>query len=406
MSANLNLHTLAMRILAKEIHEIKHEISNQDPYNVLILGHGTPLPDGDCICSANGLALLLVEFLPMASIEIKYWQETNDYIDGVRYFIDDIVEDKPYFESFGSKEIENYYKYVFVVDTDFGRTNFTGSMFDKNGQPEKVFVIDHHGLRDCSDDIKPTVSYDTTCVFGIDDYSKSPSTSELILILSIELRRFIDEKNLSNKSFENNVPTDTLVDIYKICMGGIQTDTGGFLYEGFQLSLESLSYCLEWIRSDDWKRFQVKQENLTRMRYFLKDPKESKVLSMLHGLVNTQANNIGTLVVKKEDMGDSAIKPITVLQDYNFDAMIAITLVKEESGFKYQESNVTEIKCELRSTNPTLNCRDIAKKIDASGGGHVQAAGVSIRIMDEKVDETVKNIIKVFQLEMKMMMGC
>ena len=408
MSKNLQNHILTLNTLAQELCNMKHQTANQDPFNILILGHATPLPDGDCICSANALALLLSEYFPMASVQIKFWENTNQYIDGVRYFIDDILEDKIYMESFGCKEHGGlngvYYKYVFVVDTDFGRTNFTGSMFEKVGRPERVFVIDHHGPRECEDDIHPTLSYDTTCVFDNGEDEKSPSTSELILILAVELKRFIDAKNASGKSYEDTICTDILVEIYKICMGSIQTDTGGFLYEGFQLSLESIAYALEWIPCDNWKRFQVKQENLTRMRYFQKDPKDSKVLSLLHGLVTAQANKVGVLIVNKDEMGDSAVKPITVLQDYDFDAMIAITLIKEKGGFKYQESNVTAIKCELRSTRPTLNCRDIAKKIDETGGGHVQAAGVTIQLLDDKVDEAVKHIVKTFQSEMKKMM--
>ena len=400
MSKNLRNHVLALGTLANELHMMKHQNENQDSFNILILGHATPLPDGDCICSANALALLLSEFFPMASVRIKFWENDNDYIDGVRYFVNDILEDKIYIEEFGCKDkgLDGvYFKYVFVVDTDFGRTNFTGSMFKEVGRPEKVFVIDHHGPRECADDIHPVLSYDTTCVFDNGNDEKSPSTSELIMILAVELRRLIDAKNASGKSYENTIPTDILVEIYKICMGGIQTDTGGFLYEGFQLSLESISYCLEWIPCEDWKRFQVKQENLTRMRYFQKDPNDSKVLSMLHGLVRAHDNRIGTLVVSKVNMGESAVKPITVLQDYDFDAMIAITLTKAEN-------NNTLIKCELRSTRPSLNCRDIAKSIDETGGGHIQAAGVTIKIMDEKVDEVVENIIKKFQLEMERMM--
>lgn len=406
MSKNLNFRVAVLRLLAYKIRDIKREIKNQDSFNILILGHSNPLPDGDCICSANGLALLLSEYMPMASVDIKYWQDTNDYINKVKGYVDNIVEDKPYAETFGSKELDKYYKYVFIVDTDFERTFFTGSMFDKFGQPEKVFIIDHHGTKDCKDDIRPTDSYDITCILGDNEENTSPSTSELIAILAVELKSIIDDKNASGETFEEPIPMNTMYKIYKICMGGIQTDTGGFLYEGFQLSLEAIAHCLKYFPSEDWKDFQVKQEKLTSIRYFVKDPKDSKVLSLLHGLVTAQANNIGVLVVNKEDMGDSALKPITVLQDYDFKAMIAITLEKEKSGFKYQESNVTKIKCELRSTEPTLNCRDIAKSIDASGGGHIQAAGVTIQIMNEKADEVVKSIIKKFQLEMKMMMGC
>lgn len=394
MSKNLNLRISRMNALAHELYDIKHK--EQETFNVLIIGHATPLPDGDCICSANALANLLSDLMPMAAIDVKFWENANNYIDGVRYFINDIIEDKPYLETFGVKEEglgNTYYKYVFVVDTDFGRTNFTGSMFDKIGQPEKVFVIDHHGLRECADDIRPTEAYDRFCVFGIGEHDKSPSTSELILILSIELRRLIDAKNASGKSYENTITTETLLENYKVCMGGIQTDTGGFLYEGFQLSLEAISYCLEWIPYDNWEDFQVKQENLSRMRYFLKNPKDNHVYSTLHSFVKNYGNRIGYLIIDKTELGNSAVKPITVLQDYDFDAMIAITIDKK--------SDTSSIKCELRSTRPSLNCRDIAKSIDVSGGGHIQAAGVTIEILNDKVAEVVDNIVKKFGLEME-----
>lgn len=398
VSKNLNLRISKLHSLAYDIYELKKENLNLfNKFNVLILGHGNPPPDGDCICSANALANLLKDFMPMAEIYIKYWEETNAYIDRVRDYIDDIKKDKPYLESFNIKESgigDIHFKYVFVVDTDFGRTNFTGSMFDKIGQPEKVFIIDHHGLRECEDDIRPTIFYNTSCVFGNNDFDKSPSTSELILILSIELKRIIDMSNMDSVSYDIPINIKTLIENYKICMGGIQTDTGGFFFEGFQQSLEALSYCLEWIPSNDWKEFQVKQQKLTNLRVFLKDKKTTKIISLLHDSIKDHGNDIGSLVVEKEKLEGNDIRLTPILQEYDFKATIAIILTKLENG------NIS-IRCELRSTDPKLNCREIAKAIDASGGGHIQAAGVCIEVLDELSKETVDNIIEKFRLEME-----
>ena len=291
----------------------------------------------------------------------------------------------------------------FVLDTDYQRTGFK-DFFDNiqniisdikkevefEGQVNLFFgIIDHHPVKDdtrifpkgfssIEDNTLNLIFADTLTSENI----AASSTSEIIMnILSTEYfnfknlnlcKKYYDDEAISEKYSKMIVST-----IGKILMGGIRTDTGNFLFNGHESAFESIAEFIHSYNLNEVEFLKVDQNLIISLVEPKKDPSFHSVYAYLNKCVKS-VNDTGIIFMAVDDnefedikgktISEMGIKPIHTLQEYDYKAAITATVNKVDRTVKF----------EIRSSDAIYNCREFAQSVHPSGGGHLQAAGVTL----------------------------
>lgn len=277
-------------------------LNNLEEPKIAIVGHQNPKPDSDCINSSIALGLLLKAVDKNNNIEILFREELNTYSKNVLNYSESVIHKDEYdimdLVKFGVPE---YYisdaKLIFVLDTDFERTGFKNSNFPK---AKSVIVIDHHRYRRDWEGDFPRDIY-KEFVFESKEKGGAQSTSELILLLLSEIMKGINNirrinmyemadveneddleelKNymISQRIYHNCTGSEIqnlYYDIYKLCMGGIHTDSGSFTYNGCERTIETISIFLNRFQESglyiDSSYLSIPQDKIEEITYSFKE---------------------------------------------------------------------------------------------------------------------------------------
>ena len=448
-----------------------------------IVGHASPLPDGDCICSAFGFAhtisILQNELKKsgnaMNPVRAIFCAPSNQYVEKVINYIttqEKELQNKSKFiltsnsNNFGVSESDfkadirarirehkrdcgdaNHALGIafFVLDTDYQRTGFT-DFFDNiqniisdikkevefEGRVDLFFgAIDHHPVKYNIRIIPKGFSlkevefegrYNTRILpkgFSlIEDntleliFEKASSTSEIILsILSTEYSKF-KNLNLCQKHYDDEAISEKyskmiVATIGKILMGGIRTDTGNFIFNGHESAFESIAEFIYLYDLTEAEFLKVDQNLIISLVEPKKDPNFHSVYAYLNKCVQS-VNDTGIIFmavndnefedIKGKTISEMGMKPIHTLQEYDYKAAIAATVNRTDRTIKF----------EIRSSDAVYNCREFAQSVHPGGGGHLQAAGVTLTVGKEahlgEVTESVINqfIQYIFKIEGEM----
>lgn len=308
---------------------------------------------------------------------------------------------------------------IIVVDTDLERTHIlTKNIINSPSfisRADMILNLDHHdpSIRSDFEEMQNSLVNIKNVYQAID--ATSSSTSELILDLVsytigdkenfwAQIENHIYEKPFENfkKELEFTPALDNFNDTYgeiqyrlyciaKIARGGISTDTGLFTYNNSSSSFTTINrfinaYSNSIEKIDFYDIFNVDQNYLESITKYRKNVSNSKIYAALTEKIGfKELDNGGTFIYVITDqatLSNSAIKPIHVLQEYEYD--VAVALTKNEEG---------KIKAELRSMEEIFNCRNVASKFP-HGGGHIQAAGFTIK--EEDVSGLLDTIFNIF----------
>ena len=326
----------------------------------------------------------------------------------------------------------------FVLDTDYKRTGY-GELLDNihnyvkeleydfglNNQIELFFgIIDHHIPKEETNlpiGFSNADSNTLELIFSSNSSeSRAMSTSEIVMNILISEAGLFCNTNVCRKAYEDDEDdakeaSKLLVTTFgKILLGGMRTDTGNFLFNGHGSTFMVLSKFISTFEIDNEKLLEMDQ-NLIQS---IVEPKKSIDNSKIYSYLNDQIIGIydfddglsdeeygrfsgfAYMVVddyhfdeeKKIKISGLGIKPIHVLQEYEWKAAVAITINSIERT----------LKLELRSSEEKYNCRKLAQAIHPSGGGHLQAAGVTVEVpKEEELFAAAKTLAKQFVDYMK-----
>ena len=390
--------------------------------HTIVIGHNNPLPDGDCICSTHAFARtinLMVNnmkyptTLNPSTIEIQYAAKRNPYIDKVLNYVDTIIENAnsnsemnlyDIVRSFDEKEeantnfekrirealVEKKKKglAVFVLDTDYLRTGYEDTLErlgdivkDCGLEFEDVFfgIIDHHIPKDGYDVMPKGFRSDTE---GLNSFKLilpsnmkiggASSTCEIIMnILSTYSDTYKDMnafKSLDSEKYLLYVK-DYMSTMGKILIGGIRTDTGNFVFNGHESAIRAICEFVYVYNLDSTEYLKVEQGLIQSITEPKKSVKNINVYAYFIKNIMVTDDGFAYMVVNGENISEMGIKPIHTLQEFEWKAAVAITANEVDKT----------LKLELRSTDPKFNCRKLAQAIHPSGGGHLQAAGVTVQ---------------------------
>lgn len=416
----------------KAIYKYLRWQNKYDSSHTIVIGHNNPLPDGDCICATHGFAYsmaLLVNDMKAEkgsndTIEIQYAASPNPYISKVLDYVDGVFKRMDCLSSMKHYPIKRSFDYfndpneafenriihaidgkdkkglaIFVLDTDYQRTGYQDTLdrlddiVKRYGfEHEDVFfgIIDHHIPKEGFDVTPKSFSdIDDNCfelIFPSNALNgAASSTCEIVMnILSTYSFRF-KELDAFKSLDENNYKV--YAEIYmstmgKILMGGIRTDTGNLAFNGHGSAIMSIGEFIYKYGLKSSEDLSVDQNLIQSIVEPKKSIKNGFIYSYLHDNVESSKDGFAYLIAKDEEHGEyknflseNGIKPIHILQEYEWKAAVAITIDKTKRT----------LKLELRSTNEKYNCRKLAQAIHPTGGGHLQAAGVTIEVPEDKI---------------------
>ena len=300
-------------------------------------------PDGDCVGSVMALSLYLKKVFPESVIKVflEKPSETFSVIKGVET-IDSLFETEETFDVF------------FALDCAKDRLGGAEKLFERAG---KTINIDHH------------ISNKEGC--GMVNYvvANASSTSELIYELIVN--------DVNGMTFEERMDEDIALAIYI----GIIHDTGVFQYSNtsrrtLEIAGKLITYGFDFPR-------------LIEETFYQKSDAQNKIMAktILDSRLHLDGRCISGIVTK------AMMKEFGVLPS-QLDGIV--NQLRNTKGvdcaiFLY-ETDIGEYKISMRS-NEKVNVSVIAQKF--GGGGHVRAAGATLRGEADRIVETILTEIQI-----------
>lgn len=322
-----------MNKFTEEIDKILEYIqSNDDRY--LVSSHVSP--DGDNI----GSSLSIYKFLKKLGKDIVYVMN-DDYPKNLMFLYDEDIK----MTSEDLKEKEGYT--VIALDAgDYSRICVDREILEN---AKGIICIDHHV---------------TNGDYGFLKYVDTEESSTCELVYNIIMRY---EKTTGNKIIDEDIATYLYT--------GLVTDTGNFQYSNTRES--SFIMAAQLLSRGARKNFIIEKLFQNNSVSFYKLLGEA-----LNGLELIQSQ-ICVISVAKESMDKYGI------EYSNIDGITPYTRDIEgvELGIFVKEKEIGEIKVSFRSKN-YVDCSKLASEF--GGGGHVRAAGCTIKDLDV---ETAKKLL-------------
>ena len=325
----------------------------------------------------------------------------------------------------------------FVLDTDYLRTGFAPFLekaffmisnrnADVIKEKSQLFygIIDHHIIKE-GEDLKffhedahildQTNRFDLR--FPSNAENGASSTCEIVCNLfnsyyhDLKELEMVDDYKDKRENFDYKYQIQKT--LLKVLMGGMRTDTGNFLFNGHQTALIAISEYINRFELHDYA-IQMDQKFIQNIVEPKKDITNTKIYAYLNDCIESvldfddglsdeeygRFSGFAYMIVddyhfdeeKEIKISELGIKPIHVLQEYEWKAAVAITINSIERT----------LKLELRSSEEKYNCRKLAQAIHPSGGGHLQAAGVTVEVpKEEELFAAAKTLAKQFVDYMK-----
>ncbi|MEB3101117.1 DHH family phosphoesterase [Ferviditalea candida] len=294
-------------------------------------------PDGDAVSSTCAVGLLL------GKLNKRYTMMNEGAIPDKFHMLDGsdrVIE----YASAGPTET---YQTVITVDcADFSRVGEVKNLF---ADQAALLNIDHH----------PTNDY-----FGSLQLIKEDAAATCEILYDLIEQLQVDwDKPLAECVYT-----------------GLLTDTGGFRYSNTSSKVMEIASRLLGYEVNGHLLAEQLLEKVSLSHILL-------LKKALHTLSFDKRNQIGYMIVTLEDMRDTQAKT----DDFEGLVNYPINIDGVEVGLLFREVDADTVKCSLRSAGK-VDVSKLAKEF--GGGGHVRAAGTTLRMPLERAVESVIERVK------------